>query len=125
MMHHFGRTIEKRNTRRLVAAVFLMLVFFDLSGHAFMDSRDASGSKAWCIQFHYTHPGIDCPHKRDHQRSDKSAFDEVGHLAVLLTLEDLQAASGISYRSEPPIVRTSSLFLSRSLEPPVQPPKQA
>jgi hypothetical protein len=117
------RLIKQRsNIRRVLAAGFLALAFLDLVGHA-MESRDNKGATAWCVQFHYTHPGIDCPHKRDHQRPEK-AFDEVSHVAVLLTQEDLRASTGIVYRSQPPVTEVSR-FLSRSLEPPVQPPKQA
>src|SRR5689334_14105143 len=98
-MRHLSLRKGKGIVRRLMAAAFLMLVALDLSGHAFVNSRDASGPQAWCVKFHYTHPEIDCPHKRNHQQPHKSAFDEVGHLAVLLKQEDLQPASGISYRS--------------------------
>jgi len=124
-MHLFSRMKDRRKVRRLLAATFLMLAFLDLSSHALTDSRDASGSQTWCIKFHYTHPEIDCPHKRDHQSPDKYSFDEASHLAVLLTQDDLRAPSGISYRSEAPVSYPKSLFLSRSLEPPIQPPKQA
>lgn len=125
-MNRLFRVIkQKRNVRRLLAAGFLLIAFVEMGSHAFMDSRDrdASGALTWCAIFHYTNPGIDCPHKRDHRGPDKSVFDESSHHAVLLTREDLEFA-GIAYQTELPAAR-DAWPLSCSLTPPFYPPKQA
>ena len=114
---------RKRNARRLLAAGLLVIAFVDIASHAITtadtETRDLS---AWCVKYHYENSGVDCPHKRDHRAPDKSAFDDMGHSAVLQPAEEVQI-SGIVYRSELPApqeIRT----VTRPLEPPTQPPKQ-
>lgn len=116
---------RKKNARRLLAASFLLVAIMDLGTHAFAGSYSgpAVAATTWCAKYHYANSGIDCPHKHDHRTPEKSAFDEISHNAVLLNPSEL-AITGALYRVQPP-VPLDNTHVSRSLEPPVRPPKQA
>lgn len=107
--------------RPVLAAVLVLVALIDIGSHALHSSGGSDA--AWCIPYHYTNPGIDCPHKRDHRTPDKGAFDDLGHAAVLLVREEPQVA-GIVYRTELPVGAPNE-FISRTLAPPFHPPKQA
>lgn len=122
-MRYFERIKRDRKIRRLLAAMLLAVAFFDIAGHAIVDAQNADGSSAqWCVKYHYTNSGVDCPHKRDHRGPERSAFDDSSHVAVLAA-EELIEGSGISYRSEPP-ARRETRVITRSLTPPFHPPEQ-
>lgn len=114
----FGLTERRRNARWLLAAAFLSVAFIDLGSHALTISTDGN---AWCTPFHSRNSGIDCPHKRDHRTPEKNTFDET----TLLTLEadvDPREPVSIVYQGELPVGPNVRL-VTRSLDPPFQPPK--
>lgn len=124
MKRLFAILKRKANARRLLAASLLVIALVDIGSHAVTTAEaDAKLPPAWCVKYHYENSGVDCPHKRDHRAPDKSAFDELGHNAVLEPTEEIQV-SGIVYTSELPTAPETRI-VTRTLEPPTQPPKQA
>ena len=113
----------KVNARRLLAAGLLVIALVDIGSHAVTTAEsDARGPLAWCVKYHYENSGVDCPHKRDHRMPDTSSFGDMGHNAILESNEEMQI-SGIVYRTELPTAPEVRI-VTRSLEPPTQPPKQ-
>jgi hypothetical protein len=124
MKRLFGTLQRKMNARRLLAASLLVIALVDIGSHAFTTAEAWTGGPLeWCVKYHYDNSGVDCPHKRDHRMPDTSSFGDTGHNAILESKEEFQI-SGIIYRTELPTAPEVRI-VTRSLEPPTQPPKQA
>ena len=115
---------RKKNARRLLAAGLLVIAFVDIASHAITTAEaGTSGPLDWCVKYHYDNSGIDCPHKRDHRMPDTPSFGDMGHSAILEPIQEIEI-SGIVYRTELPAAPQIRI-VTRTLEPPTQPPKQA
>lgn len=112
------RKIRLKEAKWLLAAAFLAVAVIDLGGHAVTIYTETG---AWCAPFHYNNSGVDCPHKRDHKTPEKTAFDETTLLAVDEALAAPQAAE-VAFSVDLPAA-PAFRFVTRSLDPPFQPPK--
>jgi hypothetical protein len=124
MKRLFAILKRKGEVRRLLAASLLVIALVDIGSHAITTSgAEWNTSATWCLKYHYDNSGVDCPHKRDHRMPDTSSFGDMGHNAVLEPAQEIQI-SGIVYRTELPTAPEVRI-VTRTLEPPTQPPKQA
>ncbi|MBV9242442.1 MAG: hypothetical protein JO314_10585 [Acidobacteria bacterium] len=115
---------RKRNTRRLLAAMFLFVFFIEMGSHVLIDSQDSNAvTEAISCSLDDNVPArADCPEQRRQQQETKNLLDEMTtHVVVLNSLT--VPHSGILYRT-PTNFHTDATFTTRSLTPPFHPPEQ-
>lgn len=116
---------QKRNIRRILAAMFLFVLVVEMGSHVVIDAQDPSTitETLACSANENLPARADCPEQRRQRQETKNLIDEMTtHMVVLNSI--VVPHSGISYRS-PDNYMSSDQIVSRSLPPPFQPPKQS
>jgi len=115
---------RKRNVRRLLAAMFLVVFAVELASHVLIDSQDpnAMTEAASCSLNENIPARADCPEQRRQQQETKNLLDEMTtHMVILNNLT--VPHSGIMYRTPASFAPEDSI-VDRSLAPPFHPPEQ-
>ena len=116
---------RKRNVRRMLAAMFLFVLFVEMGSHIVIDSQDpnAIAEALACSANGHTPPHADCPEQRRQRQETKNLIDEMTtHMVVLNTM--IVPHTGISYRALDNY-SSSDRIITRALAPPFHPPQQS
>jgi hypothetical protein len=115
---------RKRNSRRLLAAGFFLVMFVEIGSHAILAGPPPQSGRAstWCEVMHHVSPSADCPHKRHPRAPQSSVFDGIAHHWALLGDITLPV-KGVLFNA-PAIGSSIVAPLSRAITPPFHPPKQ-
>src|SRR6478672_2364293 len=101
-MKRFFRILRrKRNVRRQMAGVLLLIAFIEIGSHAIMDSQDLDHFQTLgiCGLAHNKPLTVDCPTKQKPRGPESNLQDEMMIHAMILN--DLTSPrSGISYRTD-------------------------
>lgn len=115
--------MRKRNHRRLLAGVFLLVAFIEIGSHAFADSEDFAhfNTLGFCGINHGAPITIDIPAKQKQRGPSTNLLDEmVIHSVILNDLTSPRCS--ISYWTSD-YVESITRPLSGITDPPFHPPK--
>jgi len=123
MKRLYRLTTRKKNVRRMLAAMFLLVFFVEMGSHVMIDSQDPNAvTEAVSCSLDENIPArADCPDQRRQRQETKDLLDEMTtHVMVLNNL--VIPHSGIMYRTAANYA-FETLHVSTDLTPPFHPPE--